>query len=174
LGRRGCTRVYGPQKGLRPDDFPLAERCLSRLAKVMKNQLRLEGVKEPGAGAAGGLGYGLRCFAGAQLVPGFDLFMRFAGLRRKIQSADLVLTGEGAIDRSTLMGKGVGEVARLCQREKIPCVGLAGCVTDPDAAQRRFTQVHGIAPRLTTTESAKAESANWLTRLAESVAKGWR
>src|SRR5262245_38045257 len=170
LGPRGCTRVYGPQKGLRPDDFSLADRCLGRLAKIVKEQLRVDCADEPGAGAAGGLGYGLRGFAGARLVPGFDLFARVANLREKIRSADLVITGEGAIDRSTLMGKGVGEVATWCKRERIPCVGLGGVVPDTGAAQRRFTQVHGIVPALTTIENAKAEAAHWLETLATQVA----
>jgi glycerate kinase len=173
LGLRGCTRIYGPQKGLRPSDFPLADRCLHRLAGVVKKQLELDCVNEPGAGAAGGLGYGLRCFAGAQLVPGFALFDRFARLREKIRAADLVITGEGALDASTLMGKGVGEVAALCRREKVPCVGLAGVVSDPEAAERHFTEVHGITPALTTSENALAEPARWLETLAAQIAERW-
>src|SRR5207247_10399860 len=65
LGKQGCTRVYGPQKGLRPADFPLADRCLHRLVRVIKKQFQIDCANEPGAGAAGGLGYGLRFFAGA-------------------------------------------------------------------------------------------------------------
>jgi glycerate kinase len=144
------------------------------LAGVVKKQLELDCVNEPGAGAAGGLGYGLRCFAGAQLVPGFALFDRFARLREKIRAADLVITGEGALDASTLMGKGVGEVAALCRREKVPCVGLAGVVSDPEAAERHFTEVHGITPALTTSENALAEPARWLETLAAQIAEQWK
>jgi glycerate 2-kinase len=80
LGPQGCTRVYGPQKGLRPQDFEFAEECLAQLAEVVGKQLHLSHQNDPGAGAAGGLGYGLRCFAGASLQPGFALFARHADL----------------------------------------------------------------------------------------------
>ena len=173
LGKQGCTRVYGPQKGLRPADFPLADRCLNRLARVVKKQFQIDCANEPGAGAAGGLGYGLRCFAGARLVPGFDLFARFGKLLEKIRSAHLVITGEGAIDQSTLMGKGVGEVAVLCRREGIPCIGLAGIISDPAAAQLGFTQAHALTPALTAGEKARAEPARWLEKLAAQVARAW-
>ena len=116
LGPRGATRVYGPQKGLRPQDFALAERCLGRLARVVREQFGRDFAREPGAGAAGGLGFGLLAFLGAELKPGFDLFARQAALERHLRAADLVITGEGAIDRSTLMGKGVGQIARRCRR----------------------------------------------------------
>ncbi len=173
LGRRGCTRIYGPQKGLRPEDFPLAERCLRRLAKVVSEQLQNSCAKEPGAGAAGGLGFGLRCFAGARLQSGFDLFARQAELTRRLRWADLVITGEGAIDPSTLMGKGVGEIAERCRRLKIPCLGLAGVVlTSSNAKKNRFTQQRGLT-ELTTVEKAKGKAAFWLERLAEEVGSGW-
>ncbi len=72
LGQRGATRVYGPQKGLRPQDFTLAERCLGRLARVVKTQFGRDFAREPGTGAAGGLGFGLLAFLGAELRPGFE------------------------------------------------------------------------------------------------------
>ena len=124
LGRRGATRVYGPQKGLRPQDFTLAERCRGRLARVVKRQFGCDVAREPGTGAAGGLGFGLLAFLGAELQPGFDLFARQAALERHLRAADLVVTGEGAIDRSTLMGKGVGQIAQRCCKLKIPCLGF--------------------------------------------------
>ena len=71
LGPAGCTRIYGPQKGIRPEDIKLTERCLGQLARVAHRQFQQDVAAEPGAGAAGGLGFGLRCFAGAHLEPGF-------------------------------------------------------------------------------------------------------
>ena len=123
LGARGATRVYGPQKGLREQDFALAERCLGRMAQVVRRELGRDFAREPGAGAAGGLGFGLMAFLGAEMQPGFDLFARQASLERRLSAADLVITGEGAIDRSTLMGKGVGQVAERCRRvERFPAL----------------------------------------------------
>ncbi len=167
LGPTGCTRVYGPQKGLRPEDFNLAEGCLERLADVLQ-QLKLDHAKTPGAGAAGGLGYGLMCFAKAKAQSGFAIFAEYAELRRRIQWADIVITAEGAIDESTLMGKGVGAIASLCRQLNVPCLGLAGVMNCKGASV--FTATHAIAPELATQELAMAEPAKWLSRLAARTA----
>jgi glycerate kinase len=171
LGPRGATRVYGPQKGLRPQDFALAERCLGRLARVVKRQFGRDFAREPGAGAAGGLGFGLLAFGGAELQPGFELFARQAALDRRLRAADLVVTGEGAIDHSTLMGKGVGQIARRCRELQIPCIGLAGMVNAGVGAGAFLAQAHALT-ELTSVAQAKAEAAHWLERLARQVAGG--
>ena len=169
LGARGATRVYGPQKGIRPGDFELAERCLGQLASVMKRQFGRDFARVPGTGAAGGLGFGLLAFQGATLEPGFDLFAKLAKLERRLRGADLVITGEGAIDKSTLMGKGVGEIARRCRAVKIPCLGLAGMVPPDCRESKMFAQIRALTD-LTSATRAKANSAYWLERLAEQAA----
>ena len=175
LGPRGCTRIYGPQKGLRPEDLAPAERCLQRLARVLgRAGRRASPAGVPGAGAAGGLGYGLMVFAGARLLPGFDLFARLSGLGERVARADWVITGEGALDETTLaMGKGVGGVARLCRQKRRPCLALAGVVSDRARAERWFAAVHALTPDLTTPARARREAAQWLTELARRVAAAW-
>ncbi len=170
LGTRGATRVYGPQKGLRPKDFKLAEACLKQLARVARRTFGHDFAAVPGAGAAGGLGFGLRTFLGARLVPGFELFAQHSALDRQLRSADLVITGEGAIDDSTLMGKGTGEIAKRCRRLRIPCIGLAGQIGAKVKRKSRFTQSHALTD-LTTLEQAKARPAFWLERLAKAAAE---
>jgi glycerate kinase len=170
LGPAGCTRIYGPQKGLRTSDFAFAERCLENLSSLLARELHLGNAIDPGAGAAGGLGFGLKCFAGAKLVPGFDLFARHANLSDRIRAAQLIITGEGSIDESTLMGKGVGEVVRLGGSLGVPCIGMAGVVTHPEEARKHFAETHSLAPEFTSAEAAKAEPALWLKRLAARVA----
>jgi len=169
LGRRGATRVYGPQKGLCPRNFTLAERCVGRLARVVRKQFGRDFAREPGAGAAGGLGFGLLAFLGAELQPGFDLFARQSALERHLRAADLVITGEGAIDRSTLMGKGVGQIAERCRQLRIPCIGLAGVLGAGPKAGALFAQAHALT-ELTSLAEAKAKPAYWLERLARQVA----
>jgi glycerate kinase len=169
LGRRGASRVYGPQKGLRPRDFAVAEPCLGRLARVVKEQFGRDFAREPGAGAAGGLGFGLLAFLGAELQPGFDLFAGQAALERRLRAADLVVTGEGAIDCSTLMGKGVGQIAQRCRQLNIPCIGLAGMVSANLEGGALFTQAYGLT-ELTTVTQAKVRPAYWLERLARMAA----
>jgi glycerate kinase len=176
LGPTGASRIYGPQKGLRSEDMPRAESCLERLAEICTRDLKLVPASVPGDGAAGGLGFGLRCFLKGWLESGFKLFANYARLEERVGSAQLVITGEGAIDNSTLMGKGVGEIAKLCQRNGVPCLGLAGTLggnlrgaqsTEP------FKCLCGIAPTLTDPEEAKRNAASWLRRLAAESARSW-
>lgn len=170
LGARGCSRVYGPQKGLRPEEFPSAERALRRLANTVKAQFGRDLAGVPGTGAAGGLGFGLCAFAGAKLEPGFALIAKHAGLEEKLRAADLVITGEGSLDRSSLMGKGPGEIALRCRAHKLPCLGLGGVVQDEAALRKWFQSARGLT-QLTTPEQAKSDAANWLAKLAEQTAR---
>jgi len=171
LGPSGCSRIYGPQKGL--TDFDLAERSLSQLAAVLEKQLHLSHAVTPGAGAAGGLGFGLLSFAGARMEPGIEIFERYAQLNDRVKAAQLVITGEGALDAQTLMGKGVGEIANVCQKLRVPCVGLAGVVPEPDKAKEKFLATYALTPGMTDKESALREPAIWLERLAAKVALEW-
>jgi len=169
LGTRGATRVYGPQKGMKPGDFVPAERCLRRLAEVMKRQLHLDFAESPGAGAGGGLGFGLMTFAQAGFQSGFELVAQQAALDRRLRSVDLVITGEGAIDATTAMGKGCGEIARRCRRRRIPCLGLGGKVDHSTETRSSFAQVRGLTD-LTTPAAAMQKPAFWLARLATETA----
>jgi len=171
LGPEGCSRIYGPQKGL--TEFELAERCLGQLSAVLEKQLQLRHADEPGAGAAGGLGFGLRSFAGARLEPGFELFARFARIEERLRRAQLVLTGEGSLDASTLMGKGVGAIAQICKSTGVPCIGLAGVITDAAQAAAAFTAAHALTPEFTTAGESMREPAVWLERLAAKAAAEW-
>jgi glycerate kinase len=170
LGPRGATRVYGPQKGLKPRDFPRAERSLARLAQAAKRVLRVDHARRPGAGAAGGLGFGLMAFLGARPVPGFQIFADHSRLERRVRAADLVITGEGAIDRSTLMGKGVSQVAALSARAEVPCIALGGLVALTKSERARFSCVRALT-ELTTAEKARAEPGRWLELLAQEIAR---
>ncbi|MBN2505955.1 MAG: glycerate kinase [Verrucomicrobia bacterium] len=173
LGPAGSTRVYGPQKGLRPDQLADAEASLARLADTVSRELHPDLHLQPGTGAAGGLGFGLRAFAGARLEPGFDVFASVARLRERLRGVDVVITGEGAIDASSLMGKGVGELARLCARQHVPCIGLGGQVGDAARAARLFHRLEAIAPHMTTPEQALERAAYWLEQLAARTARQW-
>lgn len=176
LGRQGATRIYGPQKGIRPEDVAPAERCFRRLARALEGKPLGEAnpTSLPGSGAAGGLGFGLVAFAGARIEPGFDLFSRAVGLGERLRGVDLVITGEGALDlTSVAMGKGVGALARLCRTARAPCLGLAGVVADHPRVRRAFTEVRGLTPDFTTPEEALGRASHWVARLAEQAAREW-
>lgn len=173
LGRRGATRIYGPQKGIRSQEVLPAERCLTRLARVMKRHSGLDFARKPGAGAAGGLGFGLAAFANARFASGFDLFAQQAGLPRLLATTDLIVTGEGALDHSTLMGKGAGQISRLGRARKLPVIGLAGVVRDPSKLRKLFQTARGIT-ELTGPETARRRAGFWLKELAFRVATNMR
>jgi glycerate kinase len=172
LGPQGATRVYGPQKGLKPRDFPLAEGCLHKLASLLKRQTGRDFAREPGAGAAGGLGFGFLAFLGGRVESGFEFFAREAELERRLRTVDLVITGEGAIDRSTFMGKGAGRIAQRCRElSGVSCVGLAGMIDRGCSRSKGFTQVRALT-ELTAVTNAKKDPAKWLERLARQIAAG--
>ncbi|NDB75284.1 MAG: glycerate kinase, partial [Verrucomicrobia bacterium] len=112
-------------------------------------------------------------FAGAKLEPGFDLIAKYAKLAEHLRAADLVITGEGSLDRSSLMGKGPGEIAVRCRERKVPCLGLGGVVQDEAALRKWFQSTSGLT-QLTTPEQAKADAARWLATLAEQAARSLR
>ena len=172
LGPAGCSRIYGPQKGLRPEDFDLTEKCLARLAAAAKEQHNIGGADLPGAGAAGGLGYGLTAFAGAGIESGFDLFARYARLEKRIRAADTVITGEGAMEEQTRMGKGVGQIARWCARYGVPCIGLAGVVDKSARESGLFAQTRALT-EVAALPRAQSQAALCLNRLSEATARAW-
>lgn len=170
LGPNGCSRVYGPQKGL--TEFEYAEACLGRLSDVWQREFQSNPAAVPGAGAAGGLGFGLMSFLGGVFRPGFVLFAEASDLEARIRQAQVVVSGEGALDGQTLMGKGVGEVALTCRKAGVPCVGLAGVVPHPEEAARLFAGTFALVS-LTDRESALREPARWLELLSNQVAREW-
>ena len=91
-------------------------------------------------------------------------------LDEHLRAADLVITGEGSLDRSSLMGKGPGEIAIRCRARKLPCLGLGGVVQDETTLRKWFQSAHGLT-QLTTPEQAKADAAKWLVKLAEQTAR---
>ena len=128
LGKNGATRVFGPQKGATKDKIDILEQALARLADVATQQFGFDHRNEPGAGAAGGLGFGLLSFCDAKIRPGFEVVAEAVGLKDKMEDADLVITGEGSLDRQTLRRKNA-------------------CWCGPTGARARQTCVRNCRPR---------------------------
>jgi glycerate kinase len=116
LGKNGATRVFGPQKGATPDKIGILERALTHLADIVAQTFEKDLRDVPGAGAAGGLGFGLMTFCNAIIRPGFDVVAEGVDLESKMKDADLVITGEGSLDRQTLEGKTPAGVVRLARK----------------------------------------------------------
>ena len=172
LGGEGCTRVYGPQKGFNETDISPAEDALKTLAQTWENQMGEAADQLPGAGAAGGLGFGLYCFLKADLQSGFALFARTVRLAEKLTEADIVITGEGGMDRQTVMGKGVGELAQLARQYDCRCLAFAGTVDDVAALESDFEQCRSLA-EVTSSAESLTQPARWLQVLAQRTAKNF-
>jgi glycerate 2-kinase len=125
-GPSGAAAVYGPQKGASPEQVVLLDRALGHFAAVLNRDLGVDLRMVPGAGAAGGLGAGLMAFCGAGLRPGVEVVMQAVGFPERAADADLVLTGEGKLDASSLHGKTVAGVVRAAREAEVPVAVLAG------------------------------------------------
>ena len=137
LGESGATYVFGPQKGATTDQLRLLEDALGRLADIGARDLGADYRSRAGAGAGGGLAFGLMSFCGATIRRGFEVVAEAIGLERKMGSADIVVTGEGSLDRQSLDGKAPVGVARLARKLGKRIFAVVGR-TDDDA---RFTEL---------------------------------
>jgi glycerate kinase len=164
LGEHGATRVYGGQKGV--TDFAFFEARLQRLADMVKRDLGCDYREVPGAGAAGGLGFGLMSFCGAKLQSGFDLVAEVTGLRKRIEHADLIITGEGRLDAQTLHGKGPAGVAEMARALGKPVVGIGGTVESREALLKNFDAIWEVRPPEMPLATAMAHAADLLENCA--------
>jgi glycerate kinase len=144
LGPRGAAAVYAPQKGLRAANFERLERgtaeMADRLARYCGQSADLAAV--PGAGAAGGIAFGLMTAADATLLPGFDLIAAWLDVAARMKAADLILTGEGRFDASSRDGKGPGALAGRARTMGKPVHIFAGEIT----TEAPGLQLHAITP----------------------------
>ncbi|KQU65568.1 glycerate kinase [Phycicoccus sp. Root101] len=127
-GSHGAAAVYGPQKGASPDDVERLDAALTRWADLVAATTGADHRDDPGAGAAGGVGFGLVAVAGATTRPGADLVFELTGFHDALVAATLVITGEGALDRQTLHGKAPAAVAAAAREAGVPVVAVAGKV----------------------------------------------
>ncbi|WP_370269352.1 glycerate kinase [Streptomyces sp. V4I8] len=138
-GPKGAPAVYGPQKGASPDDVAALDTALAHFAKVLEGAVGPRAAAHaaaPGAGAAGGIGYGA-LLLGARFRPGIEVMLDVLGFAPALERADLVITGEGSLDEQTLHGKapaGVAAAARAAGKEVVAVCGRLALV--PEALGR--------------------------------------
>lgn len=146
LGSDGAAAVYGPQKGASPDDIRALEGALATLADVAERDLPGGPWREmPGAGAGGGLGFGLAAFCGARLASGAEVVAAVCGLESALRDADVVLTGEGRLDAQTFGGKTPAFVAQRARAAGVQALAVAGEIVD--GAERGFDDALGLGPK---------------------------
>jgi glycerate kinase len=129
LGERGAARAFGPQKGASPEQVEELERRLAAMDELRPY------AELPGAGAAGGLGAALASLGG-RLLPGAEVVLTRIAFASQARGADLVVTGEGTLDRSSIEGKAVGEVVRVCAELGVCCELFGGRVDEAPLGTR--------------------------------------
>ena len=168
LGKDGAAAVFAAQKGATPEQIERLERVAQRIADMAVAAVGHDWRSEPGAGAAGGVGFALIAFLRARMQRGVELIARERGLPHLLEGATLCATGEGKIDMQTLRGKTVFGVAELARQAGVKVVAFGGRVDD-DA--RRALEARGIdvvqtAPSEMPAKRAMADAARLLERAA--------
>jgi glycerate kinase len=172
LGLTGATAVFAPQKGASAEAVARLEGRMQRWVAELPG---LEVVAaEPGAGAAGGLGAAL-LWLGGRRAPGAELVAEAIGLRESLLDADLVVTGEGAYDLTSLRGKVAGTVAAAAQEAAVTCAVVAGnvLVGDREAAAHGVDELLSVAQVAGSVEAAMQEAEAWLIEAAARLAARW-
>lgn len=169
-GSEGATAIFGPQKGVTKETFPLLEEGMRHLAQLME-QTHRPIAEVPGAGAAGGLGAGVLFFLEGRLCSGLDMLLDAAGFDSFLAQSDLVITGEGCMDAQSVHGKVPAGVGRRCKAKGVPCIALCGALGDGAEAlydhgiSAMFSAIH----RFTDLESSLAVCREDLRLLTEAV-----
>ncbi|WP_144629359.1 glycerate kinase [Arthrobacter woluwensis] len=136
LGSQGAPAVFGPQKGLSPEDVTELDATLAHFVEVLGREIGLQAstaAAAPGAGAAGGVGYAALAVLNAERRRGVDVVLDFTGLAAKLDGATLVITGEGSLDEQSLGGKTPMGVADAARAAGVPVVAVCGRTTLTDA-----------------------------------------
>jgi glycerate kinase len=172
-GPTGASAVYGPQKGATPEQVVQLDAALARYAQVLSAAFHRDVSDLPGAGAAGGLGAGLMAFCSAQLSPGIEILFQMLHLEEQVAWADLILTGEGRVDATSLNGKllsGVGALARQYQK---PVVALTGSIGQGSASllDAGISAVIPISDGPITLDESLARGPELISAAAERIAR---
>ncbi|MBN4066637.1 glycerate kinase [Simkania negevensis] len=167
LGEGGAVHLFGPQKGVSPDDIEELERAMERYSLLLG-----KGIADiRGAGAAGGLGAACFALLGAKIVVGVDLVAGEVGLARHLENADVVITGEGSVDSQTVRGKTPAGVAAWAKKKKIPVIAIGGAVpTEPDGLHAcGIDALFSLSPRPITLDESKKHAKKYLSAVSRQI-----
>ena len=174
LGPEGASRAYGPQKGADPAEVDFLEDALRHTAVLARRDLGAPDPATPGAGAAGGLGFGLMTFLGGCVRPGFETIARLTGFPEALELCDLVVTGEGRLDAQTASGKAPAGVADLARAAGKPIIAIVGSA-EAAAGRDTFDAVYPLVGQSFDLADALRHAAarlEWTTAEVARLAKG--
>lgn len=143
LGPNGAVRVYGPQKGVSPEMIPELEAGVTRMIELMESEFEMRLHDEPMTGAAGGLGAGIMAFSNGSLLRGASAIAKLINLESEVKKTDIVITGEGKLDKQSLSGKAVSKVLELAVKNNKPCWAVVGKST---LTESKFEKIFEISP----------------------------
>ncbi|MFL6054473.1 MAG: glycerate kinase [Actinoallomurus sp.] len=173
LGSEGAARVFAPQKGADPEQVEILEAGLGRLDAIIRHDLGLAVAELPGAGAAGGVGFGALAFLSARVEPGITYLLDLLGFAAHLAGACLVITGEGSLDAQTLRGKAPVGVARAARQAGVPVVAVSGrrALSDEELQAAGFAASYALTDLEPDPERCMANAGPLLERLAEEIAR---
>ncbi len=173
VGPRGAAHVYGPQKGADPDQVQLLDTALARWARAVTEGGGREAEAEPGAGAAGGVGFAALAALGARMRPGVEVILELASFAEQLAGARLVITGEGSLDEQTLHGKAPAGVAQRARAAGVPVVAVAGGCALPTERLREagIAAAYTLASLEPDVERSMREAAVLLEQLGARLAE---
>lgn len=173
IGPNGATAVFGPQKGVKQTDIKRFDVSLERLANCIEDTLQISLHNRAGAGAAGGLGGALIAFFPSTLRRGIDIVMETVKLRKHLENADYVVTGEGKSDSQTLSGKAPIGIAALAKEYKVPTILISGMIDEesyPILAQS-FSYVESVTGGSITVKQSLEKPAFYLEEKVKELFK---
>ena len=175
-GSQGASQIFGPQKGASPEQVRELDAALAHFATVTAATLGRDVSEQPGAGAAGGVGFAALAFLQATFRPGIEVVAELVGLEEALQDADLAVTGEGRLDGQTLRGKTPAGVLRLAQRHGVPVVAVAGSLGEGYDAlyQQGLAAAFSLVPGPLSLEEALAQAEGLLERTARDIGRLWQ
>ena len=175
-GPQGASQIFGPQKGASPEQVRHLDAALAHFATVTAATLGRDVREQPGAGAAGGVGFAALAFLQATFRPGIEVVAELVGLDDALIDADLAVTGEGRLDGQTLRGKTPAGVLRLAQRHGVSVVAVAGSLGEGYDAlyEQGLAAAFSLVPGPLSLEEALAQAEVLLERTARDIGRLWR
>lgn len=174
-GPQGASHVFGPQKGASVEQVRQLDAALGHFASVTATTLGRDVREQPGAGAAGGVGFAALAFLQATFRPGIEVVAELVGLEAALRGADLALTGEGRLDGQTLRGKTPAGVLRLARRAGVPVVAVAGSLGEGYDAlyEQGLAAAFSLVPGPLSLDEALTQAEVLLERTARDIGRLW-
>lgn len=172
LGKEGATFTFGPQKGIKAGDLAKIDEGMSRYARKSLKAFSLKDnlLEVEGSGAAGGLAFAFLLLAG-EIVAGASFIAREIGLEAALRECDLVFTGEGKSDQTTISGKAPIQVAKIAKKYQLPCILVSGVIEDQDLLEKYFTKVYSIVDQQTTKSESMDRPGSTLMNKMKKIIK---